>query len=511
MQSAAAWRPYLAAVLLSAAAVAFTRYTWPLLASAPFVAAFGMVAIVSQWGSGGAGLLTVALSALGLAAAFRAGPGVPPFGWHTPPLFLYVLVGAVGSRLIDARRQAVIKLRASETELRATLVQMRTSEEQLRRAQKMEAVGQLAAGVAHNFNNLLQVTMGYIDVLGDVQGASEFDQSAIAEIRKATQRGAALTRQLMAFSRRHEPHAVRLDLDVTLSSLRDMLSRVVREDIELRFALEAGGTVVMLDPSDLEQVLINLVINARDALPSGGAIQVDSAVVTLDAASAPAGQNVTPGRYARFRVIDNGTGMGPDVQAHLFEPFFTTKEVGQGTGLGLAFVHGVAQHGGGFTAFETAPGKGTTIAVYLPVAAAAAEPAAAPAPAAAFQAAHGATILLVEDEGGVRKTTDRILSRAGYRVLAAANAAEASALFDVHAQSIDLLLTDVVMPGMHGPELAARLAASRPDLPVVFVSGHSDEMPALHVVSSRAAFVPKPFSASHLVQTVEGLLAADRT
>jgi signal transduction histidine kinase len=510
MQSAAAWRPYVAAIVLSAAAVAFTRNTWPLLAAAPFVAAFGVVAIVSQWGSGGAGLLTVALSGVGLAATFRSAPGAPPFGWQTPSLMLYVAIGAVGSRLIDARRRALVALRAGEAELRATLAQMRASEEQLRRAQKMKAVGQLAAGVAHNFNNLLQVTMGYVDVLADAGDTNDQNLAAIAEIRKATERGAALTRQLMAFSRRHEPRVARVDLDAALSGLRDMLSSVVREDIELRLALDSGGAAVMVDPYDLEQVVINLVINARDALPAGGVIHIDSAIVTIDRANGPAGQNIAPGRYARFRVVDNGTGMGPDVQAHLFEPFFTTKEVGQGTGLGLAFVHGVAQHGGGFTSFETAPGKGTTISVFLPVASVVVPPAAAPPAAPAVEVGRGATILLVEDESSVRATTDRILSRAGYHVLSAANAAEASALFDVHAQSIDLLLTDVIMPGMHGPELAARLAASRPDLPVVFVSGHSDSLPALQAVSSRAAFVPKPFTAAQLIQALERLLAVAR-
>jgi CheY-like chemotaxis protein len=287
-----------------------------------------------------------------------------------------------------------------------------------------------------------------------------------------------------------------------------MLSRLVREDVDLRLTLESGGAAVMVDPSDFEQVVINLVINALDAMPAGGAIQVESSQVALDATSTPAGQNVPPGPYVRLRVIDNGTGMSPEAQAHLFEPFFTTKEVGQGTGLGLAFVHGVAQHAGGFTVVDTAPGQGTTVSVVVPVApasAVAAEPEpAAPAPG---HAARAATILLVEDEAGVRSTTDRILSRAGYRVLAAANAAEASAVFDVHAASIDLLLTDVVMPGMHGPELAARLAAVRPNLPVVFMSGYSDQMPALQVVSPRAAFLAKPFTASNLTRTLDDLLA----
>jgi signal transduction histidine kinase len=509
MRPAGSWGPYVLAIVVSVAAVVITRSTWPFFAAAPFVLTFGAVAVSTHWGNGRAGLLATALSAGGVALAFAGTPALAPFGWRSPSLILFVIIAVVGSRLIDGRNRAVAALLASEAELRSTLVQMRASEEQLQRAQKMEAVGQLAAGVAHNFNNLLQVTMGYADVLSDSRRSGDQDQAAIAEIRRATERGAALTRQLMAFSRRHEPCVSPLDLDTTIGELRDMLTRVVREDIELRLSLGAENAAVMLDPSDFEQVVINLVINARDALPGGGTIQIDSARVAMDAASSPAGQNVLPGSYLRLRVIDNGTGMAPEVQAHLFEPFFTTKEVGQGTGLGLAFVHGVAQHGGGFTTVETAPGRGTTVSVFLPVAPAAAAP---PPPRVAVgkpaRAARAATILLVEDENGVRATTDRILTRAGYRVLAAANAAEASALFDVHASGIDLLLTDVVMPGMHGPELAARLAGVRPNLPVVFMSGYSNQMPALQVVSSRAAFVAKPFTAAHLVETVEDLLGA---
>ncbi len=493
------------AVVMSVAAVAATRMTWPFFSAAPFAPVFGTVAVVTHWGGGTAGLVAVVLGALGLAVVF---PSVPVFGWHSPPLVIYVAIALIGNRLIAGRNRAAAALHASEAELRATLAHVRESDEQLRRAQKMEAVGQLAAGVAHNFNNLLQVTMGYTDVLSDLRRDSEMDQTAIFEIRKATERGAALTRQLMALGRRHEPRIARIGFDDTVGALRDMLHRVVREDTELRLGLQSGGAAVLIDPSDLEQVVINLVINARDALPSGGAIRIDSARWQVTAANRPAGESVPPGEYVRLSVADNGVGMTPEVESHLFEPFFTTKEVGQGTGLGLAFVHGVAKHSGGFTSVETAPGKGTTISVYLPVAPAAAVPVAKPAvvPVAA-QASRAATILLVEDENGVRSTTERILKRAGYRVLAAANAAEATALFDVHGDGLDLLLTDVVMPGMHGPELAARLAAIRPNLPVIFVSGHIDSMPSLPVVSARAKFVAKPFTSATLVQAVEGLLS----
>jgi signal transduction histidine kinase/CheY-like chemotaxis protein len=501
-------RAYGLALFMTAASVAATRLTWPFFSAAPFAPVFGAVAVVSHWGGGSAGLLSAALGALGLALLF---PAVPPFGWNSPPLFIYFAIAVIGNRLIVGRNRAAAALQASEAELRTTLNQVRESEEQLRHAQKMEAVGQLAAGVAHNFNNLLQVTMGYADVLADRFRHDEADRVAIAEIRKATERGAALTRQLMALGRHHEPRIARVDLDETIGGLHDMLSRVAREDVELKTALRSDAAAVMMDPVDLEQIVINLVINARDALPAGGAIRIDSVRYAVSDTERPAGESVPPGDYVRVRVADNGTGMTPEVQSHLFEPFFTTKEVGQGTGLGLAFVHGVAKHAGGFTSVDTAPGKGTTVSVFLPIApftAPLAAPPAAPVPKP--QAASAATILLVEDESGVRNTTERILKRAGYRVLAAANAAEASALFDVHSGSLDLLLTDVVMPGMHGPELAARLAAIRPSLPVIFVSGHIDSMPSLPVVSSRAAFVAKPFTAASLVEAVEGLLRADQ-
>ncbi|HEY2432025.1 MAG TPA: ATP-binding protein [Vicinamibacterales bacterium] len=508
MRAGAAWRSYLLSVVATAAAVVTTRVTWPFFAAAPFVPTFGTVAAVSQWGGGGAGLLAAVLSAAGLVAAFQSAPSQPPFGWRAPSLLLFAVIAIVGNRLIVGRKRAIAALRASDAELRATLTQMRASEEQLRRAQKMKAVGQLAAGISHNFNNLLQVTMGYLDVLGDVPTDGPIDREALAEIKKATERGAALTRQLMTFSLQNEPRVSRIDLDQAVDSLRGMLSRVVREDIELELSLgaEAGGALI--DPADFEQVMINLVINARDAMPSGGAIRIDSARVTVAAADVPAGQHAVPGRYTRVRIIDNGSGMAPEVQAHLFEPFFTTKEIGQGTGLGLAFVHGVAQHAGGFISVQTAPGRGTTVSIFLPLAAEG-PPESEPPPEKAPPVLAGrATILLVDDETGMRATTSRTLTRAGYHVLGAASAAEAMMLFEANASSIDLLVTDVVMPGLHGPALAARLAAIRPDLRVVFVSGYSHDLPALPA-RPRGAFLAKPFTAASLLRTIDRLLAAD--
>ena len=481
------WKEYSLAAVVSAASVAVTRLTWPFFAPAPFAPVFGAVAAATQWGSGRAGLLATALSALGLALLF---PGSPPFAWTSPALYVFIAIAVGSSRVIAGRNRAVAALRAREAELRATLEQMRASEEQLRQAHKMKAVGQLAAGVAHNFNNLLQVTMGYTDVLLD-EASSDDQRTAIEEIRRATERGATLTRQLITFGRRHDARPQRIDLDATIAGLRDMLTRVVREDIDLTMAL-ASGAAVMIDVSDLEQVIINLAINARDALPDGGAIQIETA---------------RSDGLVCLRVRDNGAGMTPDVQARLFEPFFTTKEVGEGTGLGLAFVHGVAQHAGGHVSVQSAPGAGTTVSVHLPVVAAAAEPPPPVRPAATLaHARRAATILLVEDESAVRATTERILKRAGYGVVSAATPAAARELFERQGSSIDLLLTDIVMPGMHGPELADHLRATRPSLPVVFVSGYSDVMPLTTPAGPRAAFVAKPFAAADLIGAVERLL-----
>jgi PAS domain S-box-containing protein len=385
---------------------------------------------------------------------------------------------------------------------------LRASEERVRRAQKMEAVGQLVAGVAHNFNNLMTVTMGYTDILQERNGDGDLDRLAIQEIRKATERGAALTRQLLAFGRKHDPKVTRIDLNQTAAGLREMLTRVIREDIQLTIAVESAPAAVMIDPHDLEQVIVNLVINARDALPAGGAIHLEVARESI-AAAPGATDPIAPGEYVRLRVRDNGIGMTPEVQSHLFEPFFTTKEVGEGTGLGLAFVHGIARHGGGFVTIETAPAQGTTVSVYLPpTGEPAIEPAAEPVLPSTREGLQRATILLVEDEGAVRSMTARMLSRAGHRVLSAATPAEACALFEEHGTAIDLLMTDIVMPEMHGPALAERLRAERPDLRVLFVSGYSEAMPAGSLADDRMAFLAKPFPSSCLVTTVAGLLTA---
>jgi len=386
---------------------------------------------------------------------------------------------------------------------------LRASEEKLRQAQKMEAIGQLVAGVAHNFNNLLTVTMGYADLLlerhaEDPAGASDLDE--LEEIQKATRRGAALTRQLLAFGRKHIAMPARIDINGVVAGLRDMLRSVIREDIELRIETAGPPAIVLFDPHDLEQVVINLVINARDALPAGGVIGVDVSWQTVEAS---ADADVPAGDYVRIRVRDNGIGITPDVRAHLFEPFFTTKDVGAGTGLGLAFVDGVVRHSGGSVTVDSTPGQGTTFSVYLPRAHDVVPDSVADAPRrpAAGLPSSG-TILVVEDEPAVREMTVRLLGRAGYRVLSAGTPSEAAALFETHADEINLLLTDVVMPEMHGPALAQQLIGRRPDLRVLFVSGHSDALPAGATGTGRISFLGKPFAPSRLLAAISEVLAA---
>jgi two-component system, cell cycle sensor histidine kinase and response regulator CckA len=493
------WQPYGLAVLVTLTSVAITRVTWPLFSVAPFAPVFAAVAVATHWGNGRAGLLAVVLAAAGITLGFPSNAGLP---WNPISLAVFAAVGVVGSLLIDGRNKATAALRASEAELRVTLENVRASEEKVRRAQQMEAVGQLAAGVAHNFNNLLQVTMGYADLLLEDNGEDDVVRSAATEIRRSTERGAALTRKLLALGRKHDPRVTRIELGATIAALGEMLTRVIREDIHLTMDLE-DGRAVMIDPYDLEQVIFNLVINARDALPRGGTIHILLDAATVDAVNGPGHHSVTAGEYVRLRLRDNGVGMTADVQARLFEPFFTTKEVGKGTGLGLAFVQGVARHAGGFVTIESAPEQGTTVSLYLPQNhGPAATPDTAPRTKTVLAAAPG-TVLLVEDEASVRRMAAQMLERAGYTVLAASTPSEAFAIFEAEQARINLLLTDIVMPEMHGPVLAERLAARRPELRVVFISGYTDAMPGSGPGAGHVAFVAKPFTTATLIAAVQ--------
>ena len=314
-------RPYALAILAAAAALALTRLTWPVFAPTPYAPLFAAVAIATHWGHGRAGLLAIALGAAGAATILPAASAAT--AWRPYPIVGFAVVALIGNRLIAGRNKANAALQASETELRATVAHLRESEEALRRAQKMEAVGQLAAGVAHNFNNLLTVTMGYAEVLEDAGADDETRATAIREIRRATDRGATLARQMLAFGRRHDPQVAAVNVDSAISGLGGMLDRVIREDITL--SIQGGAhRAVLIDPHDFEQVLFNLVINARDALPGGGAIAIETSLETIAADDRRRDPSAQPGEYVAVRVRDNGVGMSPDVQAHLFEPFFTS-------------------------------------------------------------------------------------------------------------------------------------------------------------------------------------------
>jgi PAS domain S-box-containing protein len=383
------------------------------------------------------------------------------------------------------------------------VTERRLLEEQLRQAQRMEAVGRLAGGIAHDFNNILTAILGTSDLMLRELPPEHPARADVQEIRKAAVRAADLTRQLLAYSRRQVLAPQVIDLNAVVAGLGPMLRRLIGEDIELTTSLATGIPAVRADPGQIEQVILNLAVNARDAMPEGGRLTIETALVRFAAADAGRPANVPAGEHVSLAVIDTGHGMTPDIRAHMFEPFFTTKEVGKGTGLGLATVYGIVEQSGGHIVVDTAPERGTTIRLFFPPATERPTP---PPPVVAQRpaaAATAATVLLVEDEDVVRLFTRRALETAGYRVLAAASGAEALAVATAHHGPIALLVTDVVMPGLGGREVAERVAAARPGIRVVFTSGYTDDA-AVHDSSGplAARFIQKPFSADALLETV---------
>ena len=356
-------------------------------------------------------------------------------------------------------------------------------EDQLRQSQKMEAVGRLAGGVAHDFNNLLTVIAGYAALLKEDLGGRE--QPELEEIQAAVKRAADLTRQLLAFSRKQIWQPQVLDVNSVVSHMEGMLRRLIGEDITLVAALAGDLGKVKADPGQIEQVIMNLAVNARDAMPGGGKLLIETKSAHLEAgqiASLPAGH------YVQLCVSDTGHGMSVETASRIFEPFFTTKEVGKGTGLGLSTALGIVQQGGGSLTVESKIGVGTIFRVYLPVTTeqSTAETAAAAADA---KARGSAIILLVEDETPLRKLISQILRGAGHTVLEAANGDEALAVSARHANAIDLLLTDVIMPGMNGPELVAKLRSRRPAMTIVFMSGYDNELIDKKSLETNASFL----------------------
>ena len=378
-------------------------------------------------------------------------------------------------------------------------------EAQFRQAQKMEAVGRLAGGIAHDFNNLLTVINGYGDLLLMDLPPGTSQRESVSAMREAGERAARLTQQLLAFSRKAVVEPRILDVNDVVAQAERLLRRLIGEDVVLTFDPDPALPRVLIDPGQLEQVVMNLVVNARDAMPTGGTVAIRTVGVEVGPDDSPRYDGLKPGRYARVTVADTGHGMPDEVKAKLFEPFFTTKGIGKGTGLGLSVVHGVVQQCGGWVGFESQSGAGTTFELLFPAADTSASLAAA-APAGGGRAGGSETVLLVEDELAVRRIARLALQAQGYTVLEASSGAEAERVASAHPERIDLLLTDVVMPGMGGPELASKLREKRPRLRVLYMSGYLDDAIVEHGVRVTETLISKPFSPIGLARRVRAVL-----
>jgi signal transduction histidine kinase/CheY-like chemotaxis protein len=417
--------------------------------------------------------------------------------------FSYALDTAGGDEVSEVTG-AFLHMRSS---LETTQKEQRQLEERLRQAHKMEAVGRLAGGVAHDFNNLLTIIRGNSDLLKDREGSDAFHKKCVEQIQKASGRAVSMTRQLLAFSRMQVLQPRALDLNHTVVEMGKMLPRLIGEHIEYSFVPDPDLATVTADPGQIEQVILNLAVNSRDAMPRGGKLAVRTANVTINEAKAVLRPPMVPGRFVLLSVSDTGHGMDQATKAHIFEPFFTTKEPGKGTGLGLATVYGVVKQSGGFIWVDSIPGEGTTFEIYLPRAAgkAVAENSEESSPVIP---AGSETVLVVEDEGGVRELACQFLRVKGYTVLEAAGGLEALAVSRSYPGKIHLLLSDMVMPRMSGGELAVQLRATRPDVRVAFMSGYSEfSRGELGKEFLDAPVVQKPFSPASLVEIVRRALA----
>jgi signal transduction histidine kinase len=381
-------------------------------------------------------------------------------------------------------------------------------EEQLRQAQKMEAIGRLAGGVAHDFNNLLTAINGYSEVLLVEMAPDNPLRPYVQEIVKAGERATRLTQQLLVFSRKHPATPEVLDPNAVIADAAGLLRRLIGEDVVLHTRLAPDAGSVRADPGQVHQVLMNLAVNARDAMPRGGRLTIETANVDLDAPMPRTFGDVPPGAYVMLAVSDTGSGMDAATQAHIFEPFFTTKEPGKGTGLGLSTVYGIVQQSGGHIWVYSEPGRGSVFKIYLPrVAAASASRAAPAAPATASGGTE--TILLVEDDEQVCALMLSALQNAGYTVLEARDGVEALLAIGRHGGALDLLVTDVVLPGMSGPDIAGHVAGLRPDAAVLYVSGYADHAAVEHgELPEDAALLQKPFTPLALARKVRQTLDA---
>lgn len=452
------------------------------------------------------------LLGLGLLAVFAGGALVFAIcDRFTRPLgSLLGGVGALEKGDFDYRLQSrgsdeVAQLTRAFGRMRATLqtneTQRQKLEDHLRQSQKMEAIGRLAGGVAHDFNNLLTVIKGHSNLMLEHLEPTDALYSGSRQIEQAADRAASLTRQLLAFCRMQILQPKVLDVNALVSDMAKMLSRLIREDILFSFRPDASLGRVKADPGQLEQVIMNFTVNAGDAMPNGGTLTIETRNVIVDGNGARNRPVVPPGSYVMLAVSDTGCGMDAETKAHIFEPFFTTKELGKGTGLGLATVYGVIKQSGGWIWVDSTPGEGTRFEVYLPRVDSAVE-SAAPPQALALAAGRNETVLIAEDEDAVRDLASRFLKSAGYTVLAAKSGSDALEAAQRWGKAIDLLLTDMVMAHMRGPQLAGELKNIHPDIKTVYMSGYHEFTGKNGEIEETGSFVQKPFARENLLRAI---------
>ena len=408
------------------------------------------------------------------------------------------------NRLSDPSIRAIV-LKARD------ITDRRRLEEHLRQVQKMEAIGALAGGVAHDFNNLLTAILGYCNLMLDDVPKEDPLRQDLEEIRSAGERAAALTRQLLAFSRRQMLQPQIVDINTLVQQLEKLLRRLLSEDIVLATALAPDLHTVKVDPASIEQVLVNLAVNSRDAMPEGGQLTIETANVELDQVYADTHVSVIPGQYVMLAVGDTGQGIDAATKARIFEPFFTTKEQGKGSGLGLATVYGIVKQSGGYIWVYSELGHGTVFKVYFPFAESPASPALGQGSDADLKRQGWETVLLVEDEDAVRALAREVLRRQGYIVLEARHGVDALRLAERHPDDIQLMITDVVMPHMSGRELAERLCSVRPTMKVLFMSGYTDHAVMNRALTPGSSFLQKPFTPDGFARKVRKVLDAEQT
>ena len=405
---------------------------------------------------------------------------------------------------IDWNGESIATAAVRDISERAESEREKALQSQLQRSRRLESVGQLAGGIAHDFNNILGVIMNYAEFVADELEPDSKAREDVGEIRHAAERAAALTRQLLIFSRREVVKPEVLDLGQVVEEIENLLRRALGERVELKVSIAADLSTIEADPGQIEQVLVNLAVNGRDAMPDGGMLLVEAENVILDEDYAYMHPETEPGRYVRLKVSDTGTGMAPEAAERAFEPFYTTKD--DGTGLGLATVYGIVTAANGQIDIYSEVGFGTTIKIHLPTSGA--KPSSRGVAKKEHRSGRGEIVLVVEDEPNVKRMAERILTKGGYSVIAAIDAAEAAALFEAGKQRVNLMLTDVIMPEMLGTELVERVRENQPELRVLYMSGYSHDVlaPKALTENGHSAFIEKPFNADALLESVRELL-----